>query len=296
MSRGAVGLLVALTAGCGGESAGSSDRPTIVVTTNILGQVVGEVVGDLADVEVVMPLGADPHEFAPSARQAEAMASADLLVVNGAGFEEGMGDVIDRAAEADVPTFAAADHVALLEESPGAIDPHLWMDPTQMVAATEALGARLAELDGIDSGALATQVEAYADSLRVLDAEIESTLAGIPAERRVLVTNHEVLGYFADRYDFEVLGAVVPSLTTGAQAAAADLEQLAALIEGAGVRTIFAETTQSAELAAALAAEVGDDVQVVELFTESLDEAGSGAETYVDLMRTNALLVATGLT
>ena len=109
------------------------------------------------------------------------------------------------------------------------------------------------------------------------------------------MTNHEVLGYFADRYRFEVLGAVIPSTTTGAQASAGDLEQLAATVRDAGVSTIFAETTQSADLAEALADEVGEEVQVVELFTESLGEPGSGAETYVSMMRANAQLIADGL-
>jgi zinc/manganese transport system substrate-binding protein len=280
----ALGVVVVL-ASCDADEAAGDERPDVVVTTNILGDVVQEVAGDAADVEVIMPLGADPHDFAPSARQAESMADADLLVVNGAGFEEGMAEIIDAGA----PTFAVADHVELLGD-----DPHLWTDPSRMATAVEALGERLAQLDGIDAEAVQARAAEYAAELDALAAEMEATLAAVPAERRVLVTNHEVFAYFADRFDFDVLGAVVPSMTTGAQASAADLEELAALIDDTGVRAIFAETTGSTELAEALAGEVGD-VEVVELFAESLGEEGSGAETYVDMMRSNAALVAGAL-
>ena len=213
------------------------------------------------------------------------MADADLLVVNGAGFEHGLAELIDAGA----PTFTFADHVELIGD-----DPHLWTDPSRMATGVEALGARLAELDGIDADAVQAQAGEYVAELEALDTEMEATLDVVPPERRLLVTNHEVFAYFADRFDFEVVGAVIPSLTTGAQASAADLDDLAALIDETGVPAIFAETTGSTELADALAGEVGD-VEVVELFTESLGDEGSGAETYLEMMRTNADLVAGAL-
>jgi zinc/manganese transport system substrate-binding protein len=262
----------------------------VVVTTTIAGDVVENLVGDLADVTVIMPVGASPHDFAPSAAQAEAMESADLLVVNGAGFEEGMAKVVDSVQAAGTPVFALADHVDLL----GA-DPHLWTDPVRMAAAATALGARLAELPGVDTGRLGSQVSRYVAELADLDREIEQIVSAIPAADRKLVTNHEVFAYFADRYGFEVVGAVVPSLTTDAEPSARDVEELAELMRAEGVRALFAETTQSTRLAEALADQVGDDVQVIELYAESLGEPGSGAETYSGMMRLNARLVATAL-
>jgi zinc/manganese transport system substrate-binding protein len=275
---------------CANAGSTETDRPTLVVSTTILGQAVAEVVADLAEVEVVMPLGADPHQFAPSARQAEAMETADLLVVNGAGFEQGMADVIEEAEAAGTPVFDASGQVELVGG-----DPHLWMDPRRMVAVIEALGARVAELEGIDTEALSVRVDGYVQQLTELDAAIEAELAAIPPERRVLVTNHDVLGYFAERFDLDIVGAVVPSLTTGAEPSAVELEELAATIRDSGVPAIFAETTQPVELAQALAGEVGGDVKVVELYTESLGEPGSGAASYVEMMRTNAELIAAGL-
>ncbi len=324
-------LGVILTLGTGAcasdsDSGSSTDAgslgvlPQIVVTTNILGDVVSQAVGDLADVEVIMPLGSDPHDFAPSARQAEAMETADLLVINGAGFEEGMLDIIANVEDSGTETFTFADHVELLEldddheqvdvhegdqaadddsvataDERGGADPHIWTDPSRVIEGVTALAAELATVDGIDADALDGQVKAYVAELKTLDANMEQTLATVADDQRVLITNHEVFSYFADRFGFEVVGAVVPSLTTNSEASAGEIEALADLMRESGTPAIFTETTQSTQLADAIAESVGDDVAVVELFTESLGEAGSGAETYILMMSINASLIADAL-
>jgi zinc/manganese transport system substrate-binding protein len=298
-----VGALAAavLAAACGGSSgsaADDGDGPQLVVTTTILGDVVRELVGDEAHVQVLMPPGADPHEFALSAREADDMAQADLVVVNGAGFEQGMADVIGSVEEAGAPLFTASDHVDLrpfVEDDADEPDPHIWTDPRNMVAVTEALGDRLAEVDGLDAEAVARRAEAYAGEIEALDGEIERTLSAVPADDRKLVTNHEVFGYFAERYDFEVVGTVIPSGTTQAEPSSGEVDALAEVIRDAGVPAIFGETTQATTLADALADEVGE-VQVVELYTESLGEEGSGADTYLGMMGTDADLIADALT
>jgi zinc/manganese transport system substrate-binding protein len=307
-----IGIVMMLGFGlgaCGSDDGGSGsteDRPSVVVTTNILGDVVASVVGGLADVEVIMPLGADPHDFAPSARQAASMENADLLVINGAGFEAGLDGVIDSVAGTGTAVYSFADHVTLIEgdrdehadethADEGGLDPHFWTDPTRVASGVAALADVLAEVDGIDAAVLREQAGEYVEALEALDAEIETIFAAVPEVRRVLVTNHEVFGYFADRYGFRVVGAVVPSLTTNAETSSRELEELAGLITDEGIGAIFAETTQSTELAEALADEVGGEVQVVELYSESLGEEGSGAETYIDLVRTNARLIAEAL-
>ena len=118
------------------------------------------------------------------------------------------------------------------------------------------------------------------------------SLAPIDEGNRVLVTNHDSFGYFADRYEFEVVSTVIPSGSTTEGVSAGELAELAAVVEHEGVPAIFAETTVSDELTQTLAAEVGGDIAVVELFTGSLGESGSGAETYVAMVRTNAQRIA----
>ena len=335
------------TAGAADASAGSAERAQIVVTTNILGDVVAAAVGTQADVEVIMPLGSDPHDFSPSARQAESMENADLLIVNGAGFEEGMLDIIANVSDTGTPVFAFADEIDLLEfsgdedhgeehsdedhgdEDHGdeehsdeehsdeehsdeekhsdedgddhdhhheGDDPHIWTDPTRIATAVEALEPAVAALAGVDAEELSASIEAYVTELSALDASMDEVLTPVPEQARVLITNHEVFAYFADRYDFEVVGAIVPSLTTNAEPSAADIEELAELIAAENIPAVFGETTQSTQLADALAGEVGGDIAVVELFSESLGEEGSGAETYLGMMQMNADLVAEALT
>ncbi|HEY8543974.1 MAG TPA: metal ABC transporter substrate-binding protein [Acidimicrobiales bacterium] len=307
---GALGLAAGAVVGCADGDAAASDGPTVVVTTSILGDIVGNVVaGAGVDVQVVMPPGADPHEFSPSTRQVEAMSEADLLVVNGADFEQGMQHVLDRIEEHGTRTFALADHVDLLPfgaehrdedevEAHGhdhEDDPHVWTDPLRVAEAVPALVDAVREIEGVDVAAVEAAATSYVAALQQLDADIAATLAAIPEEDRVLVTNHEVFGYFADRYDLEVVGTVVPAGTTLAEPSSGAIEELAEVVEERGVRAVFAETTQSSRLAEALADSVGRDVEVVELYTESLGEPGSGAETYLDLMRTDAELVAGAL-
>jgi zinc/manganese transport system substrate-binding protein len=293
-SRAVATLAVSIlaVAGCGSDTSGDDgdDRPKVVVTTNILGNVVDAATDGLVDVQVIMPIGSEPHDFAPSARQAEAMENADLLVTNGAGFEAGMTGVIDNVADSGTPVFVFADQVEIVDG-----DPHFWTDPSLIDAGLDALELRLADVDGIDDAALAANVDAYRSELDTLQDSIEQAVAAVPEQRRILVTNHEVFGYYAARFGFDVVGAVIPSLSTDAEPSAAGLEALAETIRAENVPVIFGETTQSTQVAEALANEVGDDIEIVELFSESLGDDGSGAETYLAMMTTNTELITAAL-
>ena len=290
----AAGLGVVACSDDGGAAA--DDRPSVVVTTSILGDVVSSLLGDAAEITVVMPPGSSPHDFQASARDAQAMREADLLVVNGAGFEAGLGDVIE-GAEAD----GAVVHEAIAPVDPltladgQGVDPHFFTDPSRMaVAARGILDAATAQVPALDTDEVRADAEAYIAELESLDAEVEAILAPVAEARRVLVTNHEVFGYLADRYGFEVVGAVIPGGGTGDSASAAELAALAVVIDEAGVPAIFADTSSPIDLAETLADEVGN-VDVVVLFSESLGEPGSGGETYVDMVRTNAQRIAGAL-
>ena len=296
-----LGLMLAaatLAASCGSdaEPATDSGRPTIVVTTSVWGDIVDEAFGDVADVEVIIPPGADPHDFAPSARQAERMEDADLVVVNGIGLEAGMAAVIESVERVGTPVVALADGVPVVESDSGGDDPHIWLDPTRVITAVEALGDALVAETALDRSTVDAAVSSATADLEALDADIESALASIPADRRLLVTNHDSFAYFAERYGFDVVGAVIPSNSTNASASASDLVTLADRIRELGVPAVFAESTASDRLARSLADEAGGDVTVVVLFGGSLGEPGSGAETYAGLMTSNAELIRVALT
>ena len=174
----------------------------------------------------------------------------------------------------------------------GSHDPHVWMDPLRVADAAELIAKELANLDSsVDWMANAT---AYADQLRALDAEVVSMLGAVSEDRRKLVTNHDAFGYFADRYEFEVVATVIPGGSTLADPSSSDLAELVEVLIDEAINVIFAETIEPSALAEALADEV-DGVTVVELFTGSLGEPGSGAETYIDYVRTNASRIADAL-
>lgn len=322
----AVTVFAAMTLGACGTDDPPGGGIQVVVTTSTLGDLVSSVAGADANVEVLMPLGADPHSFSPSSQQVAEMNEADLVVVNGLGLEEGFAAVLDgvvadggRVLELgpllDPIPFGPdehddgehedhedgdhedGDHEEGDHEADGdhehSIDPHVWMDPLRMADAAVLVAAELNELD--PDGGWTERGAVYASELEELHAEIEVELAAIEPVDRLLVTNHEALGYFAERYEFDVIGTVVPGGSTLGDPSSEELASLVGTMRELGVSAIFAETTQPSALADAVASEIGEDVQVVELFTGSLGEPGSGAETLVDMLRTNAGRIAQAL-
>ncbi|MDW3178784.1 MAG: metal ABC transporter substrate-binding protein [Acidimicrobiia bacterium] len=295
--------------------AGETEVPHIVVSTNIVGNVVSKMVGDLAEVTVIMPVGSDPHSFQPSAQQVALMTDADALIFNGAGFEENLVGAIEAAAEGGTPTFAAISAVSVLdfgehahahdehddehddedvaEDNP---DPHFFTDPVQMVAAADEIADFLATaVPTLATDEFDASASAYISELESLHDEVSELLAVIPAENRVLITNHEVFAYFAEQYDFEVAGTVIPGGSTSGAASAEGRADLVELIEDEGVPAIFADTSSSSDLSETLVAEVDREIQIVELFSESLGDSGSGGESYIDMVRTNATRIADAL-
>jgi zinc/manganese transport system substrate-binding protein len=294
----------------------------VVATTSILGDVVRNIVGDSATVQVIMGIGADPHDFEASAQQVAAIQAADLVVANGLALEEGLIDIIETAEAEGTPVIELADlldpipfadphghsdeeqsdgeghsdedeHSDEGEQGHGDQDPHFWQDPSRMATAVDLIADQLTEIDGsIDWH---VRADAYAAELTALDAEIEVLLAGIADDQRKIVTNHEAFGYFADRYRFEVIGTVIPGGSTLAEPSAADLADLVGEIEEEGVTAIFAENTNPSALAEAVAGELGTEIGVYELYSDSLGEPGSPAETYIGMIRANAATVATAL-
>ncbi|MFD3443814.1 zinc ABC transporter substrate-binding protein AztC [Microbacteriaceae bacterium 4G12] len=293
---GVVATTLAALTGC---ASAAEDRPLVVVSTNILGNVVDELVGDQAEVRTLMKPNADPHSFEISAQEAGRMRSADLIVSNGLGLEEGLQQHLDAAEAAGVGTFVAGDEIDVLDygegDAAGMPDSHFWTDPGRMLDVVDALAPVLAAIDGVDAGAVEAQGAAYRDELDALDAEMTDAFAAIPAERRALVTNHHVFGYLAQRFDFDVVGAVIPGGTTLAAPSASDLADLVTAVEETGVPIIFAESSSPDRLVQALASEADVHVEVVELFTESLTEAEGGAPDYLTMMRVNTERIATGL-
>jgi len=265
------------------QPSSSSPKKSIVVTYSILGSIVKELVGDKATVSVSVPNGLDPHEWEPSARDIEAINKADLIVENGLGLEGGMEKTLQAARDSGVKLFTASDYIVVRHVGPGegipsgdpdqvigAADPHLWMDPIAMKSVVEGLASELLKDLNLDVSSQALDLENRLDSL---NKEVADTVAAIPQENRNLVTGHESMGYFAQRYGFKLVGVIIPSLSTQAEVSAEDLAALKKAIEDNHVKAIFTELGTSPAVAKAIGDETG--VKVVELTTHVLPSDGS---------------------
>ncbi|WP_134732118.1 zinc ABC transporter substrate-binding protein AztC [Amycolatopsis nivea] len=290
-------LLVAALLVVSGCSAAGASGGSVVVTTNILGDITRRIVGDQADVTVLMKPNADPHSFGISAQQAAEVEHAGLIVYNGLGLEEGMLRTVQAAERNGVPALAVGERVDPISYAAhGGPDPHFWTDPGRVRAAVPVIADQIvARVSGVDGNVIRANAERYRQKLGTLDDTMRRRFAEIPPQRRKLVTNHHVFGYLAQRFGFQVVGAVIPSGTTLASPSASDLKSLADAVRAAGVPAVFADSSQPDRLARVLADQAGVRVRVKSLFSESLSEPGQGAATYLEMMRANTDAIVDGL-
>ena len=295
---------------------------TISVTTTMLGSVVEQLVSCVGDdsyaVDVLMPIGVDPHDYQPSSAQLATIAQSGIVVANGLMLEESLvepleeleveGGRVYRLAEmVDPIPFAEIgedshddhDHHNHGDEEKtedghdhGEFDPHFWLDMERVALATEMLGSELATEYGADFERCGGEV---ASSIRESEAELVEILSVVPADKRILITDHEVMSYFAAAYDFEVAGVLIRGGSTLAEPSSQELAALIDQIESRGLTTVFGNFHVPSDLLDAIATESGGDVQVVPLYLGSIGEAGSEYGTYQDMMLANARAMADAL-
>lgn len=305
---------------------------TVVATSNILADVASHVGGDLVSVTALIPPGADGHAWQPTPADVLKVAQADLVLAVGIGYETFLGGLAENAADVPQVIVSngigilpfgghdhegeehAEEHVGIYgepgvceehaeeehaEESGenghehGDCDPHVWTDPNNIIIWANNIAEAFAAADPANAETYRAGAAAYADEMKTLDAEIEHILAVVPEERRVLVTNHEFLSYFAHRYGFRVVGGILGGSTLDEP----DPQELADLVEtirALNAPAIFAEVSASSRFADVIASEAGITV-VSDLYSESLSGADGPASTYADYLRYNAQKIAEAL-
>jgi ABC-type Zn uptake system ZnuABC Zn-binding protein ZnuA len=282
-------LLAAGLAACGDEgTSGDSSALTVVATTPHVADLAQNVGGRRVDVKTIVPAEADPHDYEPRPSDVAALADARLVLRSGGDLDEWLDDVLDSAG-AEAPTATLMDSVDTLDG-----DPHWWQDPGNAILAVRAIEARLTEADPEGGAVYRRNAERYLDRLRRLDAGIAACVERVPPDERRIVTTHDALGYFARRYGIEVVGAVIPSLSTQAQASAGDVDRLVEQIRAEDVEAIFPESAVSAKLEEAIAREAGAAVGEP-LYADSLGPEGTGAGTYLGAMAANADALVRGM-
>lgn len=266
----------------------------VVTTIGILADMVRHVGGERVAVDSLLPANVDPHEFEPTPQDVVKAESAKLIVQHGLGLDH-WAEVIIASADSGAPVVTATDGIATLTAGQdGAPDPHVWFDPRRAKVMIENITKGLVAADPAGETAYRTRSDAYQAELAALDAAIAAAVATIPPGRRKLVTSHDSLGYYADRYGLTIVGTVIPGLDTSAEPSASELAKLVAEIQAQHVPAIFAENTTSPALSERVASEAG--VRVVDtLYTDSLGPAGSGADTYLGLLRTDTEIIVGAL-
>jgi ABC-type Zn uptake system ZnuABC Zn-binding protein ZnuA len=290
---------------CASPAARSASAPAqplkVIAVETFLADIAQNIAGDRARVEALIPVGLDPHAFEPAPSDVVKIAQSQVLIVNGAGLEEWLQRLLNNAGGQRLVIEAShglaarvppAGDPAAAEHPEG--DPHFWLDPTKAVRYVENIRDGLSQADPAGADVYAKNAQAYIAQLNDLDQWITAQASQVPPARRLLVTNHESFGYFADRYGFKIVGAIVPSVTSNASPSAQEMAALVDRVRAAGAPAVFLETGANTQLADQLAHETGIKV-VTGLLTHSVSAAGGPAPTYLEMMRYNTTMIVNAL-
>jgi ABC-type Zn uptake system ZnuABC Zn-binding protein ZnuA len=286
----ALAALTLLVAACGEEDGAAAPAgPEVVATTTQVADLARNVGGDRVTVTGLLAPNADPHDYEVRPRDAEAVAEAALVLRSGGDLDEWLQEAIDGSGT-DAPVLNLTERVETIGD-----DPHWWQDPHNAELAVAAIRDALAAADPDGAAAYRANAAAYLADLRELDRAVAACMEQIPARRRKLVTTHDALSYYAQRYDIEVIGTVIPSLSTEGQASAGELSELVDTIRAEDVRAIFAESSVAAKVEQAVADEAGATIGRP-LWADTLGPEGSDGATYLGSIAANTRALADGFT
>ena len=272
--------------GCGSVPKSSDGRLNALTSTTFLADITRNIAGDRISVDSLLPVGADPHAYQAAPSDVAKIAESNLLILNGLEYEHFIEPLLENAGGERLMIEATAGLSPRKDAgSEHGVDPHMWLDPNLVMTYVENIRDGLIQIDVEGTQIYKANADAYIVQLKDLDRWIVEQVNTIPVERRLLVTNHEAVGYFAERYGFEVVGAVIPSMSTDAGTSAKGLAALIEQVKAAGAPAIFLGEVENPDLANQIAEEI--NVKVVDnLYLESLTD-GTPAATYIDMMKHN---------
>jgi zinc/manganese transport system substrate-binding protein len=281
-------LLLAFLAGCGDGGGDSDAGVSVVATTTQVADLVANVGGKRVALDSILRPNSDPHEYEPRPSDAAALAKADVVFRSGGDLDEWLDEVVDSAG-GDAKQVTLIDSVKREGD-----DPHWWQDPRNAILAVATIRDARIDADPAGRAGYERRAATYTVRLRRLDADVARCIDRVPQAKRKLVTTHDALGYFAARYGIDVIGAVIPSLSTQAQPSAKDVDELVGQIKREGVEAIFPEASLSRRLEEAISRESGAEVGG-QLWADTLGPAGSTGATYVGAIQANAAELAKGM-
>ncbi len=283
-------------AACQPATPRTTGLPRVLATESFLGDIAQNVAGNRIKVEVLLPVTADPHEYQPKPQDVTKLAQAQVLIINGLGYEAWLQKTLDSLGgqrQVIVATNGLIPNPDPSGDHPEG-DPHMWMNPLDTINYVAQIRDGLTQADPAGKDDYARNAEAYIAQLQALDQSVKDQVSQLPVERRLLVTNHDALGYFAKAYDFEIVGAVIPSVTTDASPSALQLAGLIDTIKNSGARAIFLDIGENQKLAQQIASETGVKV-VTDLYVESTSGPNGPAPTYIDMIKHDVTIILDAL-
>jgi zinc/manganese transport system substrate-binding protein len=270
--------------------------PYVMATESFLGDIAQNVAGNRIKVDTLLPVTVDPHEYQPKPQDVVRLAQAQVLIVNGLGYEAWLQKTLDSLGGQRQVIVTTSGLVAAPDPSgqhPEG-DPHMWMNPLFVINYVQQIQAGLTQADPAGKDVYAQNAAAYIVKLQALDQWVKNQVSQLPVEKRLLVTNHDALGYFAKAYDFKIIGAIIPSVTTDASPSAQQMAGLIDTIKHNNARAIFLDIGENQKLAQEIASETGAKV-ITNLYVESTSGPGGPAPSYIDMIKHDVTVILDAL-
>jgi zinc transport system substrate-binding protein len=275
-------VVALLMTGCGGNSDDSgSERTQVVASFYPLAWAAERIGGAGVEVRNLTPPGAEPHDLEPSAREIEAIRSADVVLYLGDGFQPGVERAVDGAAGTTLDALEG-QRLRPAEGEETGDDPHLWLDPVRFAAIVERMGTALGR---------PAEAARIAGDLRDLDAEYRRGLASCRSHD--IVTSHAAFGYLARRYGLRQIA--LTGVSPEAEPSARDLERLVDQVRRSGATTVFFETLVSPRLAETVAREAGARTAVLNPIEGLTGKQVADGADYLSVMRENLAVLRKAL-
>ena len=277
---------------CGYTPQAEDNAFSVLTSTTILADITQNIAGDRVQIKSMLPYGTDPHAYQAAPSDAAKIAESDLLIINGLEYEGFIQSLIENTGSQTL-ILKATNGLEPNQFEDGLGDPHMWLDPNLVITYVENIRNGLIQTDPDGAETYTANASAYISQLKDLDAWIQEQVNSIPSEKRLLVTNHEALGYFADRYGFQIVDTIIPSLSSEAGTSARGLAEVIDVVRTAHVPAIFLSETENTDLANQISEETGVKI-IDDLHFESLTN-GAPAGTYIEMMKHNAMRITEAL-
>ncbi|WP_416149262.1 metal ABC transporter solute-binding protein, Zn/Mn family [Salipaludibacillus sp. HK11] len=286
---------VIILAGCGSDENQQETRTDegLYVTTSfsVLADIIGEVMGDRGEIDYIVPIGEEPHEYEPVPSDFRNVSDADVFYVNGMGLEEWLEKVVDNASDTDVISLSDdITEIPLLgEEAP---DPHAWLSPKNTHHYVNRLLNDLIERDPDGEEVYRENAEAYLEEVDELDQWIEESVPEIPEEYRTIIVSENAFKYFGEAYGFHTEG--IWEINSHEEGTTGQINRLIDIIQDEEIPAVFVETTVDQRYMETVSSDAGVEI-AGEVYTDAVGQEGSGAETYLKMIRHNAETFINGL-